>query len=123
MELETDDKDGDDREDASSVPFLELKRTVELYLKNPKKKTADEDLKECESFLKESDSSMVIQRLAVTKKKYGFRLTFPTESMAEEVCYCYQIDNFKSIKFILFSFALKSIYLKRRKYCHTPSDN
>ena len=88
--METEENDGEDEFGSNvPVPLLELKRTVNVRMLNPGPQTVDEKSKECESFLRGSDDSIVFKRLGYDKKgkkkALHFRLTFSTEAKAQEV--------------------------------------
>jgi len=94
METEDNDRDGEN-EFNEPVPLLELKRTVFVRMFNPGPQTPEEKSKECESFLRGSDDSMVIKRLgheAKSEKRkknpkgFNYRLVFSTDAEAEKFC-------------------------------------
>ena len=120
--METEENDGEDEFGSNvPVPLLELKRTVNVRMMNPGPQTVDEKSKECESFLRGSDDSIVFKRLGYDnkgrKKFLNFRLTFSNEAKAQEVC---SFLNYKQTYVVLtfshFSFVQKSTHLRRRKY-------
>ena len=89
--METEENEGEDEFGSNvPVPLLELKRTVNVRMLNPGPQTVDEKSKECESFLRGSDDSIVFKRLGYDnkgrKKFLNFRLIFSTEAKAQEVC-------------------------------------
>lgn len=90
--METEENDGEDEFGSNEpVPLLELKRTVNVRMFNPGPQTVDEKSKECESFLRGSDDSIVFKRLGYDnkgkkkQKALHFRLTFSTEAEAQKV--------------------------------------
>lgn len=91
--METEENDGEDEFGSNEpVPLLELKRTVNVRMFNPGPQTVDEKTKECESFLRGSDDSIVFKRLGYDnkgkkkQKALHFRLTFSTEAEAQKFC-------------------------------------
>ena len=96
METEDNDRDGENEDYNEPVPLLELKRTVFVRMFNPGPQSQDEKAKECETFLRGSDDSIVLKRLDAKfgsekgKKKskgFAYRLVFSTDAGAEKVSF------------------------------------
>ena len=121
METEDNDRDGEN-EFNEPVPLLELKRTVFVRMFNPGPQTPEEKAKECESFLRDSDDSMVIKRMGPEAKSekrkknpkgFNYRLVFSTDAEAEKVSFYLNTSRSLIENFSLYSSVLKSTRSKR----------